>query len=196
GSGELNVSPFVFRENVMVGEKVTATCTTVTEDAQISFKWFKNGKQINDNEHIKVLYYTDFSLLSINPVKADDSGNYTCVITAKEKSSKFTATLTVKASPEWLIQPENVESVMGSNISLQCSVTGIPTPTINWKKSETSSGTDFKSLSTSSNAIILPGGTLNLLRIIKSDEGLYECQASNGIGNDLRKTVTISVFIP
>lgn len=46
----------------------------------------------------------------------------------------------------------------------------------------------------STNKISLSGdGSLRFSRTTKNDEGLFQCRASNGIGNPLSKTIRVSV---
>lgn len=49
-------------------------------------------------------------------------------------------------------------------------------------------------ISTSSNTILYPNGTLHINSISKTEEGMYSCNTSNGIGPPLLKTIVIKVI--
>ena len=64
---------------------------------------------------------------------------------------------------------------------LPCNATGNPQPTVTWSKRP--------SIITLSS----PGGVLTVTNVSKADSGVYQCKASNGIGNDAIVTSTIVV---
>lgn len=62
----------------------------------MEFKWLKNGKDIPHSKHnINVLSYPVLSALVIDPLTADDSGNYTCTVSARGLFGSYTTTLNV-----------------------------------------------------------------------------------------------------
>lgn len=61
----------------------------------MEFKWLKNGKEISKNTKVIMRSFPEFSTLIIDPVAEDDSGNYTCIATARGISESFTALLDV-----------------------------------------------------------------------------------------------------
>ena len=75
----------------------------------------------------------------------------------------------------------------GSTVTLQCSATGKPnTITYTWKHA--------------SNDIIiggrysLNGGSLTISNIIRDDDGIYTCYASNGVGQPDSASATVTVY--
>ena len=71
----------------------------------------------------------------------------------------------------------NRTAELGSEVTLVCTVIGLPTPRVIWKK----------------NGRVLSGsqvtGNVTLLNISLSDIGSYECWAANDVGTDTRATV-------
>lgn len=67
--------------------------------------------------------------------------------------------------------PENVNAIIGSNITLECVAHGFPVPKVSWNKQngELPKGRAF-----------FKGGNLIITTVHKSDEGAYTCSASNG----------------
>jgi hypothetical protein len=70
---------------------VVGTCIADTSGSGglLSFKWFKNDKQISSNS-IKML--DEMSVLTLNPVQAADQGNYTCLAENDYGSNQASAT--------------------------------------------------------------------------------------------------------
>ena len=69
----------------------------------------------------------------------------------------------------------------GESIELLCQASGVPKPTITWRRS----GKEFPSDETSSVVTIYnePGSSLVLINTTTSDDqGIYSCVASNGVG--------------
>lgn len=66
-------------------------CASTTSE-KVDFKWLKNGKEIVKSNKITVRSFPDlfYSNLIIDPLSEDDSGNYTCLATARGISESFT----------------------------------------------------------------------------------------------------------
>ena len=73
----------------------------------------------------------------------------------------------------------------GSSISLDCVVTGEPTPAISWLK-------DFLPLN-DSDIEIAENGTLSIMEADFEDAGFYTCIADNGLGIN-QVSVAVDVF--
>ena len=73
--------------------------------------------------------------------------------------------------------------VVGGEVELDCSVTGIPQPTINWLKDGNAlSSTDNRFISRSDSGL----ARLRISEATQDDEGLYECIATNFVGSESR----------
>lgn len=78
---------------------------------------------------------------------------------------------------------------IGMAVTLECPVTGDPTPEITWLK-------DGHVIQSDVNLVIQENGAVLLIRRLSdSDAGNYECEASNGIGEVLRRTFTVGEFL-
>lgn len=94
GSHSFKVQPFTFPTTSVIGKRVTTVCATTT-GGKVDFKWLKNGKEISKTSKVIMRSFPEFSTLIIDPVAEDDSGNYTCIATARGISESFTALLDV-----------------------------------------------------------------------------------------------------
>ncbi|GFX06397.1 down syndrome cell adhesion molecule homolog [Trichonephila clavipes] len=97
--------------------------------------------------------------------------------------------------PEWNILPDNAEVVCGSDLRIDCAATGIPPPKLQWKKVSPESS-ESSSLVNGGRHRTLSNGSMVLLDVHSDDGGEYECIASNGIGESIKKTVTVIVHVP
>lgn len=75
----------------------------------------------------------------------------------------------------------------GSYATLKCSVRGIPTPVVSWRKDNVlidGSGGRHK---------FLTDGSLQIIGLHGSDAGVYYCAANNGVGPSVEKEFTLEV---
>ena len=80
---------------------------------------------------------------------------------------------------------DKVEGLLDSVASLPCSVTGIPSPHVQWHRLQSYITDDEKHRT-------LSDGTLEIRKLERFDAGSYTCIASNRGGSD-SKNVTVDV---
>ncbi|XP_028857201.1 neuronal growth regulator 1 isoform X2 [Denticeps clupeoides] len=122
--------------------------------------------------------------LQIQKVDVSDDGLYTCSIQSKRNPRPKHIQLIVKVPPKIYDISSDITVNEGSNISLICTATGKPEPTIFWrhitplaKKHES-------------------GECLNITGITRDQTGDYECSAQNDIASPDTKTVKVIVNFP
>ncbi|XP_055939190.1 cell adhesion molecule DSCAML1-like isoform X13 [Argiope bruennichi] len=187
----IKIQPFSFPSDSAIGKRVSVTCTPLTGE-KMEFKWLQNGKEIrNGKPNIHIASLPLISSLIIDPLQPDDTGNYTCVVSSRGMSGSYTTSLEVMIPPSWSIVPSDTDASSGDSLSLPCKGTGRPDPFISWSKIQ---GENIASLSTANQ--VFPNGTLHIESIAKEDEGMYQCNVSNGVGKSLIKTVLIKVIVP
>ncbi|GAA6065819.1 netrin receptor DCC, partial [Tachysurus ichikawai] len=81
-------------------------------------------------------------------------------------------------SPQFLNYPSNTYAYESSDIEMECAVTGNPQPTVRWMK-------NGEAVIPSDYFQIVDGGNLQILGLVRSDEGFYQCVAENEAGNAL-----------
>lgn len=95
GANSLNIQPFNFPSNSAIGKRVSVTCTPLTGE-KMEFKWLHNGQEIVlRRQNINIASLHMFSNLIIDPLTPEDSGNYTCVVSARGLTGSFTTNLEV-----------------------------------------------------------------------------------------------------
>lgn len=63
---------------------------------KMDFKWLKNGKELTSGyQNIRIISVGLMSNLVIDPLSAEDSGNYTCVVSARGMTGSYTTYLDV-----------------------------------------------------------------------------------------------------
>ncbi|GBM46999.1 Titin [Araneus ventricosus] len=194
-SGILEVQPFSFPQSITEGERVLVACTTKSGDksgGQLSFKWLKDGKELSTRTQVKT--FGDFSTIVIDPVLEDDSGNYTCAVTNGGLHDSYTSQLAVMVPPQWLSAPNDVSIFSGEFLIVNCKASGKPVPTISWMKSEGRGMEGLLAVSESEMLRLPSNGSLIIEQVTKSDEGIYQCMATNSVGQSLKKIVSINVF--
>ncbi|GBL76511.1 Hemicentin-2 [Araneus ventricosus] len=185
------VAPFYFPPGLKEGERGSAICTIKSGDRPFEFQWMKDGESVSESSNVKIQSVLDSSFLVIEAVTSESSGNYTCIVKNSYGSDRFVAALTVTAPPVWHKEPTDVVAQEGDSLTIDCTATGVPTPTIKWR----SGGTENGYISNDSAAIIrvLTSGSLVISKVEASLKGLYTCEADNGFGKSLQKMISISV---
>ncbi|XP_035232058.1 Down syndrome cell adhesion molecule-like protein Dscam2 [Stegodyphus dumicola] len=101
-------------------------------DRPIEFQWMKDGKEIKETNTVRIQSVQDYSVLLIESVTSESSGNYTCIVKNAFGSDLYTASLTVTAPPTWIKEPKDVITQEGESLTVECSAEGVPTPKITW----------------------------------------------------------------
>ncbi|KAH9523490.1 putative aminophospholipid-translocase [Bulinus truncatus] len=113
--------------------------------------------------------------LVVSNVSESDAGVYTCRAVNSEDSVDADASLTVLVPPRFKVVPGSTQGETLSDVALECEAEGSPQPVISWMKNgETVRPGDYFH--------ILPGGSLRILGLVMSDEGMYQCFAENELG--------------
>ncbi|XP_055939185.1 cell adhesion molecule DSCAML1-like isoform X8 [Argiope bruennichi] len=194
GESTLMIQPFSFPAESVIGRRVSATCTPSAGE-KMEFKWLRNGKELSKGSNVDIRSFSDLSNLVIDPLSEEDSGNYTCVVNARGMTASYTTTLVVLVPPSWSYMPSDTDALNGDSVFLNCKGTGIPKPTVIWSRTQ-GENMDFIPLANSNNPSLLANGSLHFNSIDKTDEGMYKCNVSNGIGNPLLKTIIVKVIVP
>ncbi|XP_056645667.1 lachesin-like [Diorhabda sublineata] len=133
--------------------------------------------------------------LHVSNVQKNDSGTYMCQINTDPMRSQM-GNLEVVISPDILSdnEPNDVtEAVEGGTIRLKCKATGVPEPTVAWRREDGSNiilrheGRDKQVLR------VFDGESLTLMNVQRTDMGAYLCIASNGVPPSVSKRFNIIV---
>ncbi|XP_068881740.1 neogenin isoform X4 [Aphelocoma coerulescens] len=115
-------------------------------------------------------------VLEIRDVAEADAGTFTCIAESGNDTLEAQAELAVQVPPTFLKRPANIYAHESMDIVFECEVTGKPTPTVKWvKNGDVVIPSDYFK--------IVKEHNLQVLGLVKSDEGFYQCIAENDVGN-------------
>uniref|UniRef100_A0A8C1BBZ6 Neogenin 1a n=1 Tax=Cyprinus carpio carpio TaxID=630221 RepID=A0A8C1BBZ6_CYPCA len=153
-----------------VGESVLLPCV-VTGHPTADVTWMHKD-QLIEKGRFEVL--GGGSLWTFN-LTEEDAGVYSCMADNTNGSIEAQTELTLKASPQFLKKPASIYAHEATDITFECEVTGSPAPTIKWvKNGDAVIPSDYFKIIEQN---------LQVLGLVKSDEGFYQCLAENDAGN-------------
>ena len=158
--------------SVNTGQAASFTATA-SGNPTPTIQWRKNSANIAGATA------TTFTLSSAQP---SDAGNYDAVFTnSLGSATSNAATLTVNFAPAITASPASVTVNAGQSASFSVSVTGVPAPTYQWRKSGTN-------LSGATSA------TFNIAATTASDNGsTYDVVVTNSLGGVTSNAATLTV---
>ncbi|XP_071538392.1 cell adhesion molecule Dscam1-like [Panulirus ornatus] len=198
------VPPVVDKRMILLGtdfpvkSRARILCVVVRGDLPLSFSWTHDGRPISLGPTISVRSLDEYtSVLLFTSLREEDAGTYTCIATNAVGSDNQNVQLIVKVAPSWLEEPEDVSVVVGSDLVLPCTAHGSPPPTITWRRAEGAVPRHYLPLaSLGANVRVEKNSSLTVRAIRREQGGEFLCSASNGVGSDLSKSVTVTVKVP
>uniref|UniRef100_A0A8C5TAV9 Ig-like domain-containing protein n=1 Tax=Malurus cyaneus samueli TaxID=2593467 RepID=A0A8C5TAV9_9PASS len=139
--------------------------------------FFSNKIDMKDDNRLNLL---QDGTLMIQNTKESDKGVYQCMaknIAGEVKTQEVVLSPFLPAKPTFVIQPQNTEVLIGESVTLECGVSGHPHPRISWTL-----GTGSP-LPQDSRFTITSSGGLFIQNVTFSDQGQYNCNASNSEGS-------------
>uniref|UniRef100_A0A4W3I2K6 Neogenin 1b n=1 Tax=Callorhinchus milii TaxID=7868 RepID=A0A4W3I2K6_CALMI len=159
--------------NKLTGQTVILPCV-VSGYPTPSITWTRNEESIT--ESFQRMAFVGGGSLRINGVTEEDGGMYSCIAKSENETLEIQAELNVQVPPHFLKGPDNIYARESMDIVFECEVTGKPTPTVKWiKNGDVVIPSDYFKIVNEQN--------LQVLGLVKSDEGLYQCVAENDVGN-------------
>nr|KAF6486031.1 muscle associated receptor tyrosine kinase [Rousettus aegyptiacus] len=201
GALQVKMKPKITRPPINVkiieGLKAVLPCTTMG-NPKPSVSWIKGDSTLRENSRIAVL---ESGSLRIHNVQKEDAGHYRCVAknslgTAYSKLVKLE--VEEESEPEQdnkvfariLRAPESHNVTFGSFVTLRCTATGIPVPTITWI--ENGNAVSSGSIQESVKDRVID----SRLQLFITKPGLYTCIATNKHGEKFstaKAAATISI---
>ncbi|XP_012592193.1 muscle, skeletal receptor tyrosine-protein kinase isoform X3 [Microcebus murinus] len=191
GALQVKMKPKITRPPINVkiieGLKAVLPCTTMG-NPKPSVSWIKGDSPLRENSRIAVL---ESGSLRIHNVQKEDAGQYRCVAknslgTAYSKLVK----LEVEVFARILRAPESHNVTFGSFVTLRCTATGMPVPTITWI--ENGNAVSSGSIQESVKDRVID----SRLQLFITKPGLYTCIATNKHGEKFstsKAAATISI---
>ncbi|NXG89427.1 HMCN2 protein, partial [Stercorarius parasiticus] len=110
-----------------------------------------------------------------------DVGHYRCVAENDAGTAVKVVTLALQSAPTVMVTPRAVAAHAGQRVLLHCTVSGKPTPSVEWQR-------DGQPLPEGPRARVLPNATLLLPAVSRRDAGTYSCLARSALGSAVAHT--------
>lgn len=192
GEDAPKIQPFYFPKNLTSGKNVKIICSSTEGTHPLTFEWYKDGIPVSHSSHITIKSDEDYTLLNIDSATWEDAGNYTCVLSNSQGSDSHTAILSVFASPVWTKEPQDTSVANGGLAVIDCEAAGYPQPAVTWRRFQ---GKTWITVKTEDRYTVASNGSLIIRPTNLDDTGSYECKASNGMANDLVRTISLTVHV-
>ena len=156
-----------------------------------TIKWLKDGEDVASDDHLQLDAEGRIHTLTITRSRLADGGKYSCVATNSGGKDTCSAILEVEKemhAPEFVLQPEGVQTVEGGQARFEAVVSGLPEPEIEWFK-------DGKLIRDSHHFNLEFDGNRSVLTIKdakQTDDGEFTCTATNKVGK-VSRTVELVV---
>ncbi|TSK13442.1 Neogenin [Bagarius yarrelli] len=137
-------------------------------------RWMRNNKVIDERDE-RFAVIGGGSLQIVNVTK-DDAGIYICQADNGNETIETQAELTVQVPPRFLKKPLSMYAHEAMDIIFECDVVGSPAPMVKWVK-------NGDAVIPSDYFKIVNQHDLQVLGLVKSDEGFYQCVAENEVSN-------------
>ncbi|KAI1236572.1 hypothetical protein IHE44_0014825 [Lamprotornis superbus] len=151
---------------VLPGAGAVLSCLVLSA-GRYNLTWRRHGHDARLLDPLRLRLLPNQSL-ELRPARPSDEGSYSC--TAANEGGSATAS--------------NQTFTEGSEVSIRCSATGYPKPTIVWTLND-------MFIMGSSRYRMTPEGTLIIRKAIPRDAGIYGCLASNSAGTE-KETSTLT----
>uniref|UniRef100_A0A8D1LAI8 Roundabout homolog 2 n=1 Tax=Sus scrofa TaxID=9823 RepID=A0A8D1LAI8_PIG len=168
---------------VLEEEGVEFRCQ-VQGDPHPTVRWKKDDADLPRGRYDIKDDYT----LRIKKAMSTDEGTYMCIAENRVGKVEASATLTVRAPPQFVVRPRDQIVAQGRTVTFPCETKGNPQPAVFWQK-EGSQNLLFPNQPQQPNSrcSVSPTGDLTITNIQRSDAGYYICQALTVAGSILAK---------
>eukprot|EP00063_Salmo_salar_P044053 XP_014018888.1 PREDICTED: roundabout homolog 2-like isoform X13 [Salmo salar] len=171
---------------VLEEEGVEFRCQ-VQGDPQPNVRWRKDDVDVPRGRY-EIKYDKEDYLLRVRKASASDEGTFTCLAENRVGKVEASASLTVRAAPQFVIRPRDQIVAQGRTATFPCETKGNPQPAVFWQK-EGSQNLLFPNQPQQPNSrfSVSSSGDLTISAVQRADAGYYICQALTVAGSILAK---------
>lgn len=148
--------------------------------------WLKDGSSIDLNHLDSRFTKVGSGSLNIKALQRQDAGTYQCRAENSMDSIDVAAVIEVVEPPKFIRQPQNTVAVEKGDIELHCEVEASPEATVQWYK-------NGDLIIESEYFQLVRGSNLKILGLVGHDAGIYQCVATNLVGN-IQSAATLKVI--
>ncbi|XP_013784599.2 fasciclin-2-like [Limulus polyphemus] len=178
-----NITEFQEKAQAIEENDLVLKCVASIANPTPLYSWFdKNDHQLQTQERFSV--DKTLGTLTIQNVKKEDAGDYSCVAQNEAGQDKKQLQLTVLSKPK-ILQFEKKNTVEGKSASLECRASGVPHPEVSLRKEGS-----HKQLESGGRVIIenfqekeIVSLKMTISQVMREDDGQYFCRAENIAGN-------------
>ncbi|XP_022099227.1 hemicentin-2-like isoform X2 [Acanthaster planci] len=183
---------------VQLGDSVLLDCIG-TGDPTPVLQWLKDDQPLVLEWNVAVLANLSLSLSNITKANL---GTYTCLATSEAGTNRISAQVWTPDIPFFTVPPTNTTTNESMSATISCQASARKVPTIRWyladdvgnRGAEVGLGTNLPG-SRGAGSFVAADGSLMFSDVSRSDEGLYMCEADNGIGS-VAETALLLVNVP
>ena len=164
-------------QRVTEGQGVFYQCRVTGGIPTPTMQWSRtDGRPISSNVEI-----LDGGVLRINSASAAEAGEYKCTATNAAGTEEMIATLVLQSLPRVTIQPASMTQIpMGQPISLRCTASGTPLPSVTWARAEPGSAPIRATTEPPRGDSV--AAVYDVPRASMADQGTYICRAQSESG--------------
>ncbi|KAK4016305.1 hypothetical protein OUZ56_031254 [Daphnia magna] len=192
------------------GERLALQCAVVKGGLPLSVSWSKDGQAIapttattgpaTATTTTSVRLVNEFTAtLTIESLTGQHGGWYVCRAANEGGRAESAVHVVVQVPPFWVNQQppaDTVQTVSGHSVELKCHVHGVPTPQVIWSFTRDKTADKYTTLFANTNRTLLANQSLVISPVDVSDAGYYQCEASNGVGNNINALMALQVHAP
>ncbi|XP_047735804.1 Down syndrome cell adhesion molecule-like [Hyalella azteca] len=173
-------------DRFLEGDFAQLNCVLRSGDRPVTTTWLFNGRPLvpSDDVHVTKMGQRS-SILTIDPVRGHNQGNYTCVATNQAGEAAVHTRLEVQAPPKFQIQYRNQTALHGADAVLECEAEGETPIGIVWKKDGQNVEPDLETRYTIRDEARSSGvhSSLSIKKTDRPDSASFTCIATNPFGS-------------
>ncbi|KAK7459748.1 hypothetical protein BaRGS_00038931 [Batillaria attramentaria] len=200
----VNFKPEIAVEPNLEGNETSTfviPCNVSALPAITSVTWYKEGQLLDhsDTGHYSGGDATTPSL-TILGLRADDAGDYYCEA-ANPMGTTHSGTTTLEVNYKPVIQmPQTAGGDRGSTVTLSVSITANPPITSVWWRKRGNAPNSFQDIDITDNTKyafgVLGNPGLQIKNLARTDEGVYEVEATNELGTSSANITVVMSYKP